>query len=595
MNNDQRNYSLGEIIIKKNRLLVSWNQETDFAWIPVGPLAEKIEEGHYVKGYLDNKGFVITEIIAHKADPEAAILRAIEEKGVQTEFSKETLLELEKVKEFVSAEDLVGRTDFTQGNVVTIDSEDAKDLDDAVSVARLANGNYLLDVHIADVSHYVKEFTALDKDAYRRGTSIYMADRVIPMLPKTLSNGICSLNENIERLTLTCRMEINSGGTVIDYQISPSFIKTKFRMTYTNVNRILADDKSDDLNKYKDLVPMFFQMNELAAILRKKREASGAINFETVESYIVLNDKRHVVEIKERTRHESEKLIEEFMLLANETVAKHISKMKLPFIYRVHEDPEAEKVIRALDVISAMNIFKSAPGNPVKRIRQALNHVKDTEMEKTVSQLFLRSMAKARYSEDNIGHFGLAFNYYTHFTSPIRRYPDLVVHRLLRRYLFDKKMPTDRSKEMEKMNRIGLQTSKTERTAIDLEREVESIYKGRYLKNFIGKDFVGRVSSVTAFGLFVELDNTCEGLIHVSSLPGYYHFLENLMILVNERNKECFQLADKLLIRVEDVDFESGKANFRLLKALNPHKFVPEKKAKGKKNENRRAKQKNKF
>jgi len=508
----------------------------------------------------------VTEVLGNVNSKGVDILSKILKYDIDPVFSdqvKEAAAKYTKVNE----EDFLGRRDLRDEKYITIDGDDSKDFDDAVLVKKLDNGNYSLGVSIADVSYYVTKDSILDKEAYKRGTSVYLPGTVIPMLPVNLSNNICSLVPNEDRLTITCEMEIDQTGKVVRYDIYPSVIKSYQRMTYSKINKIFNGDK--ELNsEYIDLIEMFYDMRSLAKILKKKREKIGSINFETDEAYIILDDKGKAVDVRLRERGISENIIEEFMLKANQVVAEHVYWLNLPFIYRIHDKPKEEKLHRLLKMSSALGYQvkgKSEISN--LELQKLLEKVKGTPAEKGINLLMLRSMQKAIYSEQNIGHYGLAFEYYTHFTSPIRRYPDLIVHRLLREYLFKNNQSTKTIEYyQETMPSIASQASETERKAVLLEREVVDMKKAEYITKYINKVFDGIISSVTGFGLYVTLPNTVEGLVHISELrDDYYVYDENLMILIGERKHRIFRIGDKVKVKVMNTHISDGDIDFKIM------------------------------
>jgi len=509
----------------------------------------------------------VTDNLGNRNDKGVDIMSKILKYNVDPIFSDEVLKEANKFQR-VTKSDYEGRIDLTDEMIITIDGDDSKDFDDAVIVKKLTNGNYHLGVSIADVSHYVTKDSILDKEAFERGTSIYMPGRVIPMLPVNLSNHICSLVPDEERLTITCDMEIDKKGKVVDYDIYPSVIKSYKRMTYSKINKIFMGDV-DLANEYVDLVEMFYDMRNLAKVLKKKREEYGSINFETDESYITLDDDGKAVDIKLRDRGISENIIEEFMLKANQTIAEHIFWMNLPFIYRIHEKPTEEKLNRLLNMSSALGFqVKGKTEISNFELQKLLTQVHGTEAEKGINLLMLRSMQKAIYSELNLGHYGLSFKYYTHFTSPIRRYPDLIVHRLLREYLFNNNQSTDIIDYYNaNMTKIAAKASETERRAVLLEREVVDMKKAEYISKYINKQFEGFISSVTSFGLYVTLPNTVEGLVHITALnDDYYHYDENLMLLVGERKKKIYRVGDHVTIQVVNANIVDGEVDFKIVR-----------------------------
>ena len=529
-----------------------------------------VEITHYPeKGYATSLEGMITKVIGHKNDPGMDILSIVIAQGIPTQFPEEVQSASEEVPDKIAASDLVGRRDLRDQQIVTIDGADAKDLDDAVTVRKLDNGNYFLGVHIADVSYYVTEDSILDKEAFERGTSVYLTDRVIPMIPQRLSNGICSLNPQVPRLTMSCEMEIDPSGTIVHHEIFQSVIQTTERMTYSAVNEILEEDDAETTERYRDLVPMFHLMKELHLILEERRSRRGAINFEDREAKILVDPEGRPLDIELRDRGVGERLIESFMLAANETVAEHFNRLKVPFIYRIHEQPKEEKMQRFFDFAAALGILVKGTKNTItpKDLQQVIHDVGDKPEAAVINTMLLRSMQQARYSEDNYGHYGLAAEYYTHFTSPIRRYPDLIVHRLIRTYSQDQS-ETTQEKWAEKLPDIANHSSKMERRAVDAEREVDSMKKAEYMAEKVGEEFDGLISSVTKFGIFIELPNTVEGMIHLNELKqDYFHFIENQLALVGERTRQTFKIGQKVRIKVTKSDPETREIDFELLEA----------------------------
>lgn len=517
-----------------------------------------------------NKGQLtgaVTQILGHKNDPGMDILSLVVSLGISTKFSKEVLTAAEKVPESISLEELEKRVDRRKETIVTIDGEDAKDLDDAVTVKKLANGHYFLGVHIADVSHYVIENSPLDVEAYARGTSVYLTDRVIPMLPQRLSNGICSLNPQVDRLTLSCEMEINQEGQVVAYDIFPSVIKTTERMTYTSMNKILEAQDEKEIIRYANLVPMFKEMEELHYILEKMRNQRGAINFEDREAKVLVDELGHPKDIVLRKRGVGERLIESFMLAANETVAAHFEKLDLPFVYRIHEAPKPEKMERFFDFVTVFGLKINGIKNKIEApiLQKLLKEVEDKPEGPVISTMLLRSMQQAKYSVDPLGHYGLGAKDYTHFTSPIRRYPDLMVHRLIHYY---QGKPTAEKTQLyeDNLSEIAQHASQMERKAVEAERMVDAMKKAEFLQAHVGETFEGVISSVTKFGFFVELPNTIEGLVHISTLEeDYFHFIERQMALVGERTGLTFKLGEKVKIQVTKADPVTREIDFSYL------------------------------
>ncbi|MFW6299069.1 MAG: ribonuclease R, partial [Bacillota bacterium] len=505
----------------------------------------------------------VTRVIGNMNDPGVDIQSKIMKHGVMVEFSEEAVKQAKRY-ETIDPEAYKGRKDYRERPIVTIDGDDAKDFDDAVEVRKTHEGNYYLGVHIADVSHYVSEDSPLDQDAFERGTSIYLVDRVIPMLPENLSNNLCSLMPGVDRLAMSCEMVIDANGKVLDYDIFESVIRSKARMTYAKVNKILEGDKALR-EEYKALTPMFETMNTFAKMLHKKRTEKGSINFETDEPIIQLDDNKKAVDVKLAVRGDAEKLIEEFMLKANQVVATHVHKKKLPFIYRVHDTPDEEKVQKLLTMANALGFRVKAEKTITHGdLQKLLQKVEDTAHERGMNMMMLRTMQKAIYSEEDIGHFGLAFEHYTHFTSPIRRYPDLMVHRLLKRYFIEKDKRHDTIRHYEQiMPDVAEQSSSRERTAVTLERDVLDMKKAEYMADKIDETFEGHISGVTAFGIYVGLPNTIEGLVHISALDDdYYVFDENLLTLIGRHKKKTYRMGEPIKVKLTSVNVFDGEVNF---------------------------------
>ena len=515
------------------------------------------------KPYL--KGNVV-EILGHVGDPGVDILSVVSQHEAHVEFPKEVYEQIESIENEIDQEEAKTRTDLRNETIVTIDGDDAKDLDDAISLRRLKNGNYYLGVHIADVSYYVEEGSELDKEALARGTSIYLVDRVIPMLPHKLSNGICSLNPHVDRFAISCFMEITPQGEVIDHDIVESVINSTERMTYNNVNKILAGDKKLQ-EEYSHVCDLFFLMKELAEILQKTREDRGAIDFDTNEAKVLVDEKGKPIDVVLRQRGESDRIIESFMLVANETVAKHFKWLDLPFIYRVHENPKVDK-LRKFSTISrtlGYTIKGSLEDIHSKELSKIVEASKGTDEHVIISTLLLRCMAKARYDEQCLGHFGLADEYYTHFTSPIRRYPDLIVHRLLKEQLNGKMTAERQEKLKSRLPEVATHTSKQERVATEAERETTLIKEIEYMARFLGDEFHGIISGVTAFGIFVELDNGVEGLVHVSTMVNdYYEYVEKEYALVGEMTNFRYRLGDEVTVILTRASIKERSIDFIL-------------------------------
>ncbi|WP_248931068.1 ribonuclease R [Paenibacillus hamazuiensis] len=523
---------------------------------------------NYPEGRAAAEGAVI-EILGHKNDPGVDIISIIRKYGLPEAFPEEVMLEAESVPDTISEKDLAGRRDLRHKRIVTIDGEDAKDLDDAVNVERLPNGNYLLGVHIADVSYYVRENSALDREAYNRGCSVYLVDRVIPMLPHRLSNGICSLNPQVDRLTMSCEMEFDASANVVRHDIFTSVIKTSERMTYTNVRKILTEEDPELMERYDYLIDDFRLMEELAMMLRNKRMKRGAIDFDFQESKILVDENGKPTDIVKRERSIAEMIIEEFMLAANETVAEHFHWMKVPFLYRIHEDPDAEKLMHFMEFITNFGYVVRGKGNTVhpRALQTLLEEIKGTKEETVISTVMLRSMKQAKYDAQSTGHFGLAAEFYSHFTSPIRRYPDLIIHRVMREVLENGTLPEQRHDYLSgRMDDYARQSSERERTAVDAERETEALKKAEYMLDKVGEEFEGIISSVTSFGIFVELHNTVEGLIRLSDLTDdYYHYHEAQHALIGERSSRIYRLGDEVKVRVARVNIDEHTIDFEMV------------------------------
>ena len=521
----------------------------------------------------------VVEILGNNSDAGMDITALVLSAGIKTVFPEEVLLELDDIPDEINKLDYPYRRDLTNELIITIDGADAKDLDDAISVKQLDNGNYLLGVYIADVSNYVKEGTFLDLEAFERGTSVYLPDRVIPMLPKKLSNGICSLNEGVDRLVMGCEIEVNEFGEIINSEIFEGVINSKHRMTYDDVNKILNGDEIL-INKYSDIYDMLISANNLSKILNKKRIERGAFMFETPEAKIILNDNGNVVDIVLRQRFDAECLIEEFMLLANECVAETMTWLDVPFIYRVHEEPLDDKVNKLMLLVNNFGYdYKLKGQKGVSRLLQKILQDHDLNEEGLsqeditrrgiVNKALIRTMAKAKYQETNIGHFGLGSKCYTHFTSPIRRYPDLLVHRLIKEFMFNETFVNVSDKVSfynSKVNAAGVNSSKTERIAEKLERDATDYKKCEYMERFYGDKFVGTISSIMNFGAFITLDNTVEGLCRFADMhDDYYVYDETRMCFVGNKFKITYSLGDRVWVRVMDACKETREVNFRIL------------------------------
>lgn len=521
-----------------------------------------------IKDFGEKKGKkpegVITEILGHIHDPGVDILSIVKAYGLPEDFPAAVKTQLKQIPDEVKKDSWAGRKDLRDLLTVTIDGEEAKDLDDAISIERAGEG-YLLGVHIADVSHYVQEHTPLDEEAFKRGTSVYLVDRVIPMLPHKLSNGICSLNEGEDRLALSCLMEIDGQGNVTGHEIAETVIRSDRRMTYTAVNAIVTDHDPQVTAEYAEFAEMFLLMKELADILRKKRHARGSIDFDFPESKIVLDEKGKPLEIKAYERNAATRIIEDFMLLANETVAEDYFWQDLPFLYRTHDKPDEDRMKRLGTFINNFGYVLRMPGGQVypKEIQKLLDKVEGTPEELLISRLTLRSMKQAKYTIENTGHFGLAARYYTHFTSPIRRYPDLQIHRIIKESLHGG-LTGKRISHYEKiLPQVAVQTSALERRADEAERETDKLKKVQYMEQFIGQEFEGVISSVTSWGFYVELPNTVEGLVHISELrDDYYVFLEERYELSGEMTGKTYKLGQTIRVQLTGCDCFSKTIDF---------------------------------
>ncbi len=507
----------------------------------------------------------VTEILGFPSQPGVDVLSVMKQYDLREDFPKQVMAEAKSINKNITAEDVKGRVDFRNKKVFTIDGADAKDLDDAVGIEKTENG-FTLSVHIADVTHYVRESSALDREAFKRGTSVYLADRVVPMLPKELSNGICSLNPNEDRLTLSVVMDIDFNGNVKSHSVERGIIKTVERMTYDDVTSILEGDKCLS-DKYVYIKEEIFQMAELSAILKKKRTNRGSINFDFPEAKIVLDEKGKPTDIYKYRPTVAHGIIEEFMLICNETIAQQFYWLEAPFVYRIHEKPSLEKLTSFNEFLHNMS-FKIKGGEDVhpKEFANLLNKIDGTPMENIISRVMLRSLMKAKYSPENLGHFGLAFNYYCHFTSPIRRYPDLAIHRIIKEYLIN----TPSQKRLDKLHQFvaaaSLHSSEMELNAQEAEREVDDLKKAQYMVGRIGECFDGVVSSVASFGLFVELDNTIEGFIRVADLKDdYYIYDEKNLTLTGEHTKKTYKIGDSVRVQVAAVNTALREIDFVLV------------------------------
>ena len=563
---------VGEMIKIKNKLVFKPDDERLNIIVKlVKESTRQCVEGHKVvvsiikeTGSRTFLGKVI-QIIGHKNDPGVDILSIALRHGIETVFNQSVIKELEYISDVVKEDELKGRRNLTDKMIFTIDGDDTKDIDDAISLEK-NNDKYILGVHIADVSHYVKVGTSLYETAYARGTSSYLADTVIPMIPHQLSNGICSLNPEVVRLTISCEMTIDSKGKVIDYDIYPSYIKSRKQMTYKNVNKILMENIIPE--GYEPYAETLKEMNELAKILRAEKTSRGYIDFGLDEAKVIQDESGKAIDIVKRTRGDGENLIEDFMIAANETVATHISNMDLPFIYRVHDIPNTEKIDDFKNLINQMgykihtNISKLTP----LTMQKILAELKDKKEFTILSDMLLRSMKKAVYSTNNIGHFGLALKNYTHFTSPIRRFPDLTVHRLLRTYLFEKRIDLETINFNQKyLIDVASNSSEMEVAATEAERDVLSMKMAEYMESHIGEEYCGIISGVTNFGFFVELDNLVQGLVHISTLNGYYNYVPEMLSLVRDDNKVKYRIGDTVNVVVTAASKANSTIDFELV------------------------------
>lgn len=529
---------------------------------------------NYPEGHAAAEGEII-EILGHKDDPGIDILSIIRKHQLPEAFPDEVMAEAENAPDSITDEEIIqqGRRDLRGLNIVTIDGEDAKDLDDAVNVERLENGHYKLGVHIADVGYYVPESSALDNEAYARGCSVYLVDRVIPMLPHRLSNGICSLNPQVDRLTMSCEMEFDEHMKVVKHDVFSSVIRTKERMTYSNVRKIVEDEDPELLERYSPLIADFRLMKELAMKLREARMRRGAVDFDFEESKIIVDENGKAVDIVKRDRSVAEQIIEEFMLAANETVAEHFHWLKVPFLYRIHEDPDPEKLQNFMAFAANFGHHVKGRGNSIhpRALQDLLEQIKGTKEQTVISTMMLRSMKQAKYDAESTGHFGLAAEFYSHFTSPIRRYPDLVIHRVMREVIMGGGTLTPKRQEYlaSRMPDIAQQSSERERVAVEAERDTEQLKKAEFMKDKVGEEFDAMISSVTSFGMFIELENTVEGLIRLSALSDdYYHFDEAHMALIGERTSKVFRIGDEVKIRVAKVNMDDHTIDFELVGML---------------------------
>lgn len=509
---------------------------------------------------------VVKEIIGHINDPGTDILSVVKSLNIPMEFPDEVMKQVERIPNEVDSKDMAGRMDIRDWQTVTIDGEDAKDLDDAITVQKEGN-RYVLGVHIADVANYVQEHTPLDKEALKRGTSVYLVDRVIPMLPHKLSNGICSLNAGADRLALSCIMEIDEKGNVVGHRIAETVLRVDRRMDYTTVKKILEDNDEAAIQEYKELVPMFRLMEELAGILREKRHKRGSIDFDFPESKILLDEKGHPVEIKPYERNTATKIIEDFMLIANETIAEDYFWQELPFVYRTHDNPDSEKMLKLGLFINNFGYAIKTTQEEIhpKELQKLLEQIDGTDEETLISRLTLRSMKQAKYTTNCSGHFGLATKYYCHFTSPIRRYPDLQIHRIIKENLRGG-LNEKRIRHYESiLPGVADQSSTTERRADEAERDTDKLKKVEYMEQHIGEEFTGVISGITNWGMYVELPNTIEGMVRITEIrDDYYYYDEEKYELVGETTKRTFKLGQEVKIQVAATDKMLRQIDFSL-------------------------------
>lgn len=507
----------------------------------------------------------VIEILGHINDPGVDILSVIRRYELAVEFPEEVYAEIEHLGTEVAEADKKGREDLRDLLTITIDGADAKDLDDAVSLKRLGNGNFELGVHIADVSHYVRENTALDKEAYARGTSVYLVDRVIPMLPHKLSNGICSLNPHVDRLALSCLMEVNGRGEVVSHRILESVINSDYRMTYTAVREILEDGTPALLEQYAEILPMLEDMEELRQILGEKRRKRGSVNFDLPESKIILDENGKPIDIKPYEKSIATNMIEEFMLVCNETIAENSFWQEMPFMYRSHQEPDEDKLEKMEQFLRGFGYYLRKKDGEIhpRELQKVLQKAEDTDEERIITRMVLRSMMQARYTAENGGHFGLAAKYYCHFTSPIRRYPDLEIHRMIKKMLHGELDEKASVYYRRKMPDWAKHCSKQERVAEDAERDTDALKKVEFMEDKVGQIYEGIISGVTNWGIYVELPNTIEGMVALSQMDDdYYEFDEKKMLVFGKRTKKSYRLGDKVVVSVAKVDRMMGTIDF---------------------------------
>lgn len=547
-----------DIFISKNDFNGARNNQKVIVKITQWPVGRRNAEGE------------IIEVIGNDEDTKTHIDAVLIRHKVRQYFTAEVIAQAKGIEVEIPQKEIDRRKDLRHLNIITIDGEDAKDLDDAVYVEKLENNQYKLGVHIADVTHYVKENSKIDKEALKRATSIYLADRVIPMLPKELSNGVCSLNPDEDKLTLSCEMIIDLKGKVVDYLIYESIISSKYRMTYTDVSNILENDDKELKEKYKEILPMLKNMEELSIILRQKRDQRGCIDFDFDETKLKVDESGKVIDVTKYERRTSNKIIEEFMLAANETIAENYYWLNIPFVYRIHEEPDEEKIADFSKFIYNFGYtLKGSQEIHPRELQQLLLKVQGKKEETVINTMMLRSLRKAIYSHECSPHFGLAANYYCHFTSPIRRYPDLQIHRIIKAQINNKISLTDNANLYERCAVVAEQSSKQERIADEVERDTDKIRIAEFMSDKIGEEYEGIISGVTSFGIFVELDNTVEGLVHISNIEDDYYIYDNdNKVLTGKVTGNTFKIGDLVKVRLEKVSIANAEIDFSILEKI---------------------------
>ncbi len=547
-----------DIFISKNDFNGARNNQKVIVKITQWPVGRRNAEGE------------IIEVIGNDEDTKTHIDAVLIRHKVRQYFTAEVIAQAKGIEVEIPQKEIDRRKDLRHLNIITIDGEDAKDLDDAVYVEKLENNQYKLGVHIADVTHYVKENSKIDKEALKRATSIYLADRVIPMLPKELSNGVCSLNPDEDKLTLSCEMIIDLKGKVVDYLIYESIISSKYRMTYTDVSNILENDDEELKEKYKEILPMLKNMEELSIILRQKRDQRGCIDFDFDETKLKVDESGKVIDVTKYERRTSNKIIEEFMLAANETIAENYYWLNIPFVYRIHEEPDEEKIADFSKFIYNFGYtLKGSQEIHPRELQQLLLKVQGKKEETVINTMMLRSLRKAIYSHECSPHFGLAANYYCHFTSPIRRYPDLQIHRIIKAQINNKISLTDNANLYERCAVVSEQSSKQERIADEVERDTDKIRIAEFMSDKIGEEYEGIISGVTSFGIFVELDNTVEGLVHISNIEDDYYIYDNdNKVLTGKVTGNTFKIGDVVKVRLEKVSIANAEIDFSILEKI---------------------------